>query len=89
MIEEVGESSESYWNTDPIAVFDVGLNNLDLAQEDSWILDFGCSKHTLVEKLVLNDLSKKTINVHNDRIKVIVDINSINVNIYNFLGQVI
>ena len=45
MIQEVGESSDSYWSSNPTDVFNIGLTSLDLAQENSWILDFGCSKH--------------------------------------------
>ena len=45
MIQEEGKSSDTYWNSNPTVVFDVGLTSLDLAQEDSWILDSGFSKH--------------------------------------------
>ena len=45
MIQELGESRDSYWASDPTAVFDVGLSGLDLIQDDFWIIDSDCSKH--------------------------------------------
>ena len=55
-----GESSDNYWESDPTAIFDVGLSTLDLVHEESWILDSRCSKHITGNSNLFTNLEPQT-----------------------------
>ena len=60
LLDSHGESSDNYWKSNPTVVFDVGLSTLDLAHEEIWILDSGCSKHITGNSNLFTNLEPQT-----------------------------